>query len=103
MIYKSAAGHKEENASTPRSSNGTWALALAGLATSIDALAVGVGLAFIDVSIGVVALVIGLCPFTTVSIGVMAGHALGALIGRREVAAGGVDLAWTRLRLNSRT
>ena len=37
-----------------------WTLAATGLATSIDAAAVGVSLAFLDVHIGVVALVIGL-------------------------------------------
>src|SRR5690606_25585191 len=62
---------------------GLWAVALAGLATSIDAMAVGVGLAFVEVNILLVAAVIGLCTFATVSIGVMAGRALGALIGRR--------------------
>ena len=76
----------------PRGSHGVLALAVAGLATSIDALAVGVGLAFVDVHIGVVAAVIGLCTFTMVSIGVMAGHALGTLIGRRAEAAGGAIL-----------
>ena len=37
-----------------------WLLAITGLATSIDAMAVGVGLAFLDVSIVPVALAIGL-------------------------------------------
>lgn len=38
-----------------------WHVALAGLATSIDAMAVGVGLAFVQVNIFVVACVVGLC------------------------------------------
>lgn len=71
---------------------GLGALALAGLATSIDAMAVGVGLAFIDVSIVVVAAVIGLCTFTMVTLGVMAGRALGAMIGKRAEIIGGVIL-----------
>ena len=71
---------------------GLWAIALAGLATSIDAMAVGVGLAFVEVNILLVATVIGLCTFTMVSIGVMAGHALGTLFGRRAAIAGGVVL-----------
>lgn len=71
---------------------GFWAVALAGLATSIDAMAVGVGLAFVEVNILLVALVIGLCTFALVSLGVMAGRALGALIGRRAEIAGGVVL-----------
>lgn len=73
--------------------NGSLAgLALAGLATSIDAMAVGVGLAFADVHIAVVALVIGLCTFTTVTLGIMLGRVLGTLIGKRAEVAGGVIL-----------
>jgi putative Mn2+ efflux pump MntP len=89
MIWK-AVRHADTAAAPPRT--GLWAIALAGLATSIDAMAVGVGLAFIDVNILLVALVIGLCTFAMVSAGVMAGRALGALIGRRAEIAGGVIL-----------
>ncbi len=71
---------------------GLWAIAVAGLATSIDAMAVGVSLAFVEVNILAVAAVIGLCTFTMVSVGVMAGRALGALIGRRAEIAGGIVL-----------
>lgn len=71
---------------------GLWAIALAGLATSIDAMAVGVGLAFVEVNILAVAVVIGLCTFCMVTAGVLAGRALGALIGRRAEIAGGVVL-----------
>lgn len=73
--------------------NGSIAtLAIAGLATSIDAMAVGVGLAFADVHIAVVAIVIGLCTFTMVTLGIMLGRALGAVIGRRAEIAGGAIL-----------
>jgi putative Mn2+ efflux pump MntP len=71
---------------------GVFKLALAGLATSIDAMAVGVGLAFADVHIAVVAIVIGLCTFTMVTIGIMLGRALGVVIGKRAEIAGGVIL-----------
>lgn len=76
---------------SPRS-NGIFSVALTGLATSIDAMAVGVGLAFVDVNILVVAAVIGVCTFTMVTMGVLAGRALGTLIGRWAEAAGGVIL-----------
>lgn len=71
---------------------GLIATTVAGLATSIDAMAVGVGLAFVDVNIALVAVVIGVCTFTLVSIGVMAGRALGTLIGKRAEIAGGIIL-----------
>lgn len=92
MIYKGLAERDKEDEPAVPASNGTWTLALAGLATSIDALAIGIGLAFVDVNIGLVAAVIGLCTFSMVTLGVMAGHALGTLIGRRAEAAGGLIL-----------
>ena len=67
-----------------------WTLAATGLATSIDAAAIGVSLAFLDVHIGVVALVIGLCTLVMVTAGVMLGRVLGALAGRRAEIVGGV-------------
>ncbi len=69
-----------------------WTLAATGLATSIDAAAVGVSLAFLDVHIGVVALVIGLCTLVMVTLGIMLGRALGALAGKRAEIVGGLIL-----------
>lgn len=69
-----------------------WVLALTGFATSIDAMAVGVGLAFIDVNIAPVAVAIGLATFTMVTAGVMLGRVLGSLAGKRAEIAGGVLL-----------
>jgi len=78
------------DAAPPR--RGLAALALAGLATSVDAFAVGVGLAFVEVDILAVAAVIGLCTFVMVTTGVMAGRALGQVLGRRAEIAGGTIL-----------
>lgn len=72
--------------------HGIVGLAITGLSTSIDAMAVGVGLAFVDIQIAVVALVIGLCTFTMVTLGIMLGHVLGAMVGKRAEAAGGLIL-----------
>lgn len=69
-----------------------WALALTGFATSIDAMAVGVGLAFAEVPIGAVAAAIGCTTFAMVTLGVMTGRALGAVAGRRAELAGGLVL-----------
>lgn len=69
-----------------------WSLAATGLATSIDAMAVGVGLAFLEVPIGLVAAVIGLCTMVMVTTGIMLGRALGALAGKRAEIVGGVIL-----------
>lgn len=67
-------------------------LALTAVATSIDALAVGVGLAFVDVNIWEAALLIGLATTTMVTIGILIGRMLGSLIGKRAEMIGGVVL-----------
>lgn len=79
-----------EAADDPHSN--VFKLAIAGLATSIDAMAVGVGLAFADVNIAVLSVVIGLCTFTMVTLGVMLGRALGVMIGKRAEIVGGLIL-----------
>lgn len=69
-----------------------WALAATGVATSIDAMAVGAGLAFADVNIVVVAVVIGLTTLVMVTAGVQLGSALGRMAGRRAELCGGLVL-----------
>ncbi|MEO8526371.1 MAG: manganese efflux pump MntP [Caldimonas sp.] len=69
-----------------------WVLAMTGFATSIDAMAVGVGLAFLDVRIVPIAAAIGLATFVMVTIGVMVGRMLGALAGKRAEVIGGLVL-----------
>jgi putative Mn2+ efflux pump MntP len=69
-----------------------WNLAVTGFATSIDAMAVGVGLAFVDVEIGWVAVAIGAATFMMVTSGIMLGRVLGAAIGKRAEIAGGLIL-----------
>ncbi|WP_313347691.1 manganese efflux pump MntP family protein [Stenotrophomonas sp.] len=72
--------------------HGFWRLAVTGFATSIDAMAVGIGLAFMDVHIGVMAVVIGLCTLTMVTLGIMLGRVLGGMVGKRAEIVGGVIL-----------
>ena len=72
--------------------HGFWLLAITGLATSIDAMAVGVGLALLDVNILPIAAAIGFATFTMVTLGVMVGRLLGSFAGRWAEAIGGVLL-----------
>jgi len=72
--------------------HGFWLLVATGFATSIDAMAVGVGLAFLDVDIVTVALSIGLATFTMVTLGVMLGRVLGAVVGSWAEGLGGLLL-----------
>ncbi|MBK7171241.1 MAG: manganese efflux pump MntP [Gammaproteobacteria bacterium] len=93
MIY---AGVKSESAEGSPDGvgrpDGFWSLAATGFATSIDAMAVGVGLAFLDVNIAFVALVIGLTTLVMVTLGIMLGRILGALAGKRAEILGGIVL-----------
>lgn len=69
-----------------------WLLVITGFATSIDAMIVGLGLAFMDANIWGTAAAIGLCTFTMVTLGIMLGRALGAVVGKRAEMVGGVVL-----------
>ena len=92
MIIGGVRGEDEAEEEAPNDGRGFWLLALTGLATSIDAAAIGVGLAFLNVPIGIVALVIGLCTFVMVTIGVMLGRVLGEVAGKRAEILGGIVL-----------
>ena len=73
-------------------SHSFWVLAATGFATSIDAMVIGVGLAFLDADIVVTAVAIGVSTFIMVTLGVMLGRVLGLIAGRRAEIAGGVLL-----------
>jgi putative Mn2+ efflux pump MntP len=93
MIWAGVRGGTETiDAESRPSRHAFWLLALTGFATSIDAMAVGVGLAFIDVAIVPVAITIGLTTFALVTAGVMLGRVLGAVAGKRAEIVGGVLL-----------
>jgi putative Mn2+ efflux pump MntP len=85
-------GPDEPDAAGKPHRHGFWLLAVTGFATSIDAMAVGVGLAFLDVSILPVAAAIGCATFVMVTLGVMLGRLLGKIAGRWAEAVGGVLL-----------
>ncbi len=65
---------------------------LTAIGTSMDALAVGIGLAFIDVNIWAAATMIGLATTIMVTSGVMLGRVIGSLIGRKAEIFGGLTL-----------
>lgn len=90
MVFNSFASKQDEDTKT--SSHSFWLLAVTGFATSIDAMAVGAGLAFVDVNIYSTALAIGLATMLMVTIGVMVGRLLGHVVGRRAEMLGGVVL-----------
>lgn len=65
---------------------------LTAFGTSIDAMAVGASLAFIDVNIWLTAGLIGLATTIMVTIGILLGGAIGSAIGHRAEIFGGVTL-----------
>lgn len=91
MIYESF-NHTEESEHSLPKKQSLALIILTAIGTSIDAMAVGVGLAFIDVRIEIAALLIGSATFIMVTIGVMLGGALGNLIGKRAETFGGFIL-----------
>lgn len=91
MIYNGCKTGDAEN-DVPKNRHSFWILAATGFATSIDAMAVGVTLAFIDNNILITALAIGTATLLMVTLGVMVGRMLGAIVGRRSEILGGIAL-----------
>jgi putative Mn2+ efflux pump MntP len=90
MIYNGLK-HEDEEEEKP-DQHSFFILAVTAFATSIDALAVGVGLAFVDVNILVAATAIGLATTIMVTVGVMLGRMLGTVVGKRAEIIGGIVL-----------
>jgi manganese efflux pump family protein len=89
MIWQSMR-HSEEQ---PRLKQHSFAvLLITAIGTSIDAMTVGVTLAFLQVNIAITAMAIGLATFTMVTFGVMIGRVVGVALGRIAEGLGGVCL-----------
>lgn len=91
MIWEGAKPRDADEDDAPRRS-GPWALIATAVGTSIDAAAVGVGLAFIGVNIWVIAASIGFTTFLLTTIGMLIGKAVGTRFGKTVEIIGGVAL-----------
>ncbi len=69
-----------------------WEMTLLAIATSIDALAVGVSLAFINANIWLAATMVGLVTFFIAFTGGLLGFRLGAAVGKYANILGGILL-----------
>ena len=69
-----------------------WSLLMLSIATSIDALAVGVSFAFFDVNIYYASAVIGVVCFIITALGMIFGKKLSVLLGKKAVLLGGIVL-----------
>jgi putative Mn2+ efflux pump MntP len=90
MIWNAA--HKGEEEKTLKDPTSGWTLVLLSIATSIDALAVGLSLAMIGSEIIVPAIIIGLVAAAFTCAGMFLGRRVSALWGRRVEVLGGITL-----------
>jgi len=67
-------------------------IALMAVATSIDALAVGITFAFLEVNLLLAVAVIGITTFLLCALGVVVGHKFGARFKNKATLAGGIVL-----------
>jgi manganese efflux pump family protein len=91
MIHGAVAGSEPQPAG-PNAPTSGWSLVLLSVATSIDALAVGLTLAMIGATILVPALVIGLVAAAFTTTGMALGRRIGAAWGKRVEVVGGLIL-----------
>jgi putative Mn2+ efflux pump MntP len=90
MLWEALRGGQDDAEDTDRLP--VRELLVLSLATSIDALAVGVTLAFLPVSIGWAVLLIGITTAVLSFVGVVVGRRVGARFGRPAEVVGGVVL-----------
>lgn len=76
-----------------------WSLIILSIATSLDALAVGISMAFLNVHIGWVSLLIAGVSFLLSGIGGYAGCSLGMKFGKRMELIGGIILVGIGIRI----
>lgn len=89
MIWHGVRPRREDQ---PPARRGLFPLIATAVGTSIDAAAVGVGLAFIGVNIWVIALSIGLTTFALTTLGMLIGARVGARTGKYAELLGGFAL-----------
>ena len=89
MIHE---GLKKTDVDAPPRRAGIWPLIATAVGTSIDAAAVGVGLAFIGVNIWIIALSIGFTTFVLTTVGMRIGAAVGVRFGKAAEIIGGLAL-----------
>lgn len=83
--------HAEEQSARP-AGRGLIALVATAVGTSIDAGAVGVGLALLNANIWLIAFCIGFTTFVMASLGLLIGKAAGTRLGKAAELIGGVAL-----------
>ena len=97
MIYEAFTG--DEYAAETRDRFAVGPLAVLALATSIDALAVGISFSLLDIGLAVTVAVIGVTTFALCYPAVLLGGRLGEVFSKRAELVGGVVLIGIGLRI----
>ncbi|MBM4444376.1 MAG: manganese efflux pump [Chloroflexi bacterium] len=97
MLWESL--HSEESEAGTRDATRGLALLVLAVATSIDALAVGLSFAFLEVNIALAALTIGGVAFAITALGFLLGRKAGHILGEWAEAVGGLILIGIGLRI----
>lgn len=93
MIYEGLKTRDDQTAESALSGKTSFLkLSVTAVGTSIDALTVGITLAFIEVNIWLAAGLIGLATMLMVTIGVLLGRVVGGWLGQRTEICGGLVL-----------
>jgi manganese efflux pump family protein len=90
MVWE--AFHEKEEAAKDADISRGFLLVTLAVATSIDALAVGLSFAFLDINIVVASVIIGIVAFLITILGFYIGRRVGLILGQRAKLAGGVIL-----------
>jgi manganese efflux pump family protein len=96
MIWESFHGKEEEVSTDPTAG---FTLLMLSIATSIDALAVGLSFAFLNIAILYASIIIGAVAFIMTMIGILFGKNLGQVFGKRAEMIGGLVLFGIGLKI----
>jgi putative Mn2+ efflux pump MntP len=99
MLLSGLRGEQDTPAPAPSDPTRGWSLVGLSVATSIDALAVGLSLAMLQVNIWYPSVVIGLVTALLSFVGVELGNRLGSKIGQRAEILGGGFLVLIGIRI----
>lgn len=92
MLFESAKSEDSERPVESDKKRPLMTTILTAVGTSLDAMTVGISLAFLDVNIYLAAIMIGLATTVMVTIGALLGNALGKVVGNKAEAFGGIAL-----------
>jgi putative Mn2+ efflux pump MntP len=97
MIWESF--HDDENIKSKTDITRGLTLFTLAVATSIDALVVGLSFAFAEINISTTCLTIGIIAFLATVLGFILGRKLGSLFGKRAEIIGGIVLIGIGVRI----